>query len=232
MYLGDAYLLSFGDLFGVGPLKLPDIDIIIWAVTVFCVVGVINSLNLVDGLDGLAGSIAFVGFCAFALHAAFGGNSILMLLNLAFAGAVLGFLRFNWTPSTVFMGDAGSLCLGFALAYMAIVMTQGAEPITRPVVPLLILAVPITDTIVVMTRRVLQGYSPFKADQHHLHHLLVRYGLGKERTVRVIVGFSVLLSGVTLFEPFYAIPDYVFFAIYILYLLGYIVLTLYLERKG
>ncbi len=118
--------------------------------------------NLVDGLDGLAGSIAFVAFSTFALHAAFGGNSILMLLNLAFAGAVLGFLRFNWTPSTVFMGDAGSLCLGFVLAYMAIVMTQGVEPITRPVVPLLILAVPITDTIVVMTRRVLHGHSPFQ----------------------------------------------------------------------
>lgn len=228
MYFGKAYLVTLGDLLGFGAINLPDIDVVIWLVTIFCVVGVINAVNLIDGLDGLAGGVSFVAFMTFALHACFAGESVLALINLAFAGAVLGFLRFNWQPSTVFMGDAGSLCLGFVLAYMAIVMTQGEGAVMSPVVPLLILAVPITDTITVMSKRLMRGKNPFKADQYHLHHIFMRYGMGRQVVVKVILGICMALSGVTLLMSFYDIPEYVLFGIYLFYLSGYILASFFI----
>ena len=111
------------------------------------------------------GTAAFVAFMAFCAHASFNGNTTYFLLNLAFAGAVLGFLRFNWHPAKLFMGDAGSLCLGFTLTFMAVSMSQGPEPLIKPVTALLILALPIVDTLTLMTKRILHGKSPFKADK-------------------------------------------------------------------
>lgn len=223
MYFSKVYLVSFGDLLGFGSINIPDIPWLIWGVTIFCVVGVINAVNLIDGLDGLAGGVAFIAFVTFAVHASLAGDTTLMLLNLALAGAVLGFLRFNWYPSTMFMGDAGSLCLGFSLAFIALALTQGSKAHVSPVCALLILAVPITDTLTVMSKRVLRGQSPFKADQYHLHHIFMRYGMGRELTVKVILGISALLSSISLLGPVYTLPDYYLFAVYLLYFFVYIV---------
>lgn len=123
IFLSNVHLSTFGDLFGFGEIKLPDMAMLPLVVTVFCVVGVTNAVNMVDGIDGLAGGITLMGFLAFAALASLSGNTVLMLLNLAIGGAVLGFLRFNWSPSQLFMGDAGSLCLGFSLAFMAVALT-------------------------------------------------------------------------------------------------------------
>jgi UDP-GlcNAc:undecaprenyl-phosphate/decaprenyl-phosphate GlcNAc-1-phosphate transferase len=222
MYFSNVYLVSFGDLLGFGELRIPDISLIVWGVTIFCVVGVINAINLIDGLDGLAGGVAFIAFLTFAVHASLGGNQTLMLLNLALAGAVLGFLRFNWYPSSMFMGDAGSLCLGFSLAFMALALTQGSKASTSPVAPLLILAVPITDTLTVMSKRIFRGQSPFKADQYHLHHIFMRYGMGRALAVKVILGVSAMLSCLSLLGPVYKLPDCYLFAAFLLYFLVYI----------
>ncbi len=206
IYFSKVSLVSFGDLLGFGPIMLPGIDVVVWGVTIFCLVGVINAVNLIDGLDGLAGGVSFIAFLTFALHASFADAHVLMLINLAFAGAVLGFLRFNWSPSRVFMGDAGSLCLGFALGFMAIAMSQGDGAVFPPIVALLVLAVPITDTITVMSKRVVRGRSPFQADRYHFHHILMRYGMDRESAVKTILGICMALSGVTLVTPFYALP--------------------------
>lgn len=223
MYFSKVYLLTFGDLLGFGPLNIPNSPWIIWGTTIFCVVGVINAINLIDGLDGLAGGVSFVAFLTFAIHASLAGDQTLMLLNLALAGAVLGFLRFNWYPSSMFMGDAGSLCLGFSLAFMALALTQGGKAQVSPVCSLLILAVPITDTLTVMGKRILRGQSPFTADRYHLHHILMRYGMDRTSAVKTIIGISAMLSSFSLLGPVYKLPDCYLFGAFVLYFCIYIV---------
>jgi UDP-GlcNAc:undecaprenyl-phosphate/decaprenyl-phosphate GlcNAc-1-phosphate transferase len=228
IYFSNTSLLSFGSLLGPWSLDLPKINWIIWLVTIFCVVGVINAINMIDGLDGLAGGISFIAFIAFAIHASLAGQHALMLLNLALAGAVLGFLRYNWPPAVLFMGDAGSLCLGFSLGYMSIALTQGTDAAVRPVVALLILAVPIIDTVVVMAKRILRGESPFKADRYHLHHIFLRYGMSRKNAVRAILAVAAFLSFVTLLGPIYGFPDSFLFLIFTVYLLAYLVSSFYI----
>jgi UDP-GlcNAc:undecaprenyl-phosphate/decaprenyl-phosphate GlcNAc-1-phosphate transferase len=217
IYFSKVCLLSFGNLLGFGRIDIPDIPWLIWGVTIFCVIGVINALNMIDGLDGLAGGVSFIAFVTFAVHASLGGDNSLMLLNLALAGAVLGFLRFNWYPSSIFMGDAGSLCLGFSLAFMALALTQGNLAHVSPVSPLLVLAVPITDTLFVMGKRIIRGQSPFKADQYHLHHIFMRYGMGRALAVKVILCISTLFSCISLVGSVYKLPDYFLFMAFMLY---------------
>jgi len=228
IYFSKVSLVTFGDLFGFGPIILPEISWLIWLVTIFCVVGVINAINLVDGLDGLAGGISFVAFISFAIHASMSGDMTLLLLSLALAGAVLGFLRFNWYPSSIFMGDAGSLCLGFSLAFMALALTQGVNAQVSPVVPLLILAVPITDTITVMTKRILRGESPFKADRYHLHHIFMRFGMGRRLVVKVIIGLTILLNLISLFGSLYKWPDHYLFEAFLVYFFIYIISSFFI----
>lgn len=229
IYFSDNMLVSFGDLLGIGKLMLP-ITWVAWIVTVFCVVGVINAINLIDGLDGLAGGISFVAFMMFAAHALHAGNDIFLLLNLIFAGAVLGFLRFNWPPSSLFMGDAGSLCLGFALSFMAIAMTQGADPITSPVTALLILVVPIVDTLTIMSKRVINGGSPFRADRYHLHHILMRNGLSKKGTIKIIIALSFIAGSISLLGSLYSLPEYILFSFFFCYFIVYFAASFFILK--
>jgi UDP-GlcNAc:undecaprenyl-phosphate/decaprenyl-phosphate GlcNAc-1-phosphate transferase len=223
IYFSNVSLVTFGDLLGFGKINIPNIPWIIYAVTIFCVVGVINAINLIDGLDGLAGGITFIAFITFAIHASLAGEQTLLLLNMALAGAVLGFLRYNWYPASMFMGDAGSLCLGFSVAFMALVLTQKIDTHVSPVSALLILAVPITDTLTVMGKRILRGQSPFKADQYHLHHIFMRYGMGRALAVKVILVISAVLSGISLLGPIFKLPDWTMFAAFSLYLSIYVI---------
>jgi UDP-GlcNAc:undecaprenyl-phosphate GlcNAc-1-phosphate transferase len=230
IYFSRINLHSFGDLLGLGNMDFSGSTLLVWAVTLFCIVGVINAINMIDGLDGLAGGISFLAFLAFAIHASLIGNHALMLLNLALAGSVLGFLKYNWSPSTLFMGDAGSLCLGFSLAFMAIALTQGEGGKASPVVPLLILAVPITDTVIVMIRRVIRGESPFKADKFHLHHIILRYGFSRVEVVKVILLLSTLLCLLSFLGPAYQLTDRNLFLIYLGYAVVNIASSAYILR--
>lgn len=229
IYFSQAVLFSFGNILGTGELLIPGGMVVAWVVTIFCVVGVVNSVNLIDGLDGLAGGGSFIAFLYFAAHAAIVGDYNLLLLNLAFAGAVLGFLHFNWNPAKLFMGDAGSLCLGFSLVFMAIVSSQGEDPVIPPASALLILAVPITDTIVVMSKRLMRRQSPFLADKYHLHHIFLRYGLSRENTVRLILSISAGLGGLTLLSPLYSLSESTLFAFYVIYFVGYLSASFYIH---
>lgn len=228
IYFSKINLHTFGDLLGTGPVSLPAGNATIWIITIFCVVGVTNAVNLIDGLDGLAGGLSFIAFIFFAVHASFAGAHTLMLLNLTLAGAVLGFLKFNWYPSVLFMGDAGSLCLGFSLAFMALALTQGTNNITSPVTALLILAVPITDTIVVLFKRLLQRKSPFKPDKSHLHHIFLRYGMNRAQSVQVILAIGILLGSLSLLEPLYMIQEKWLFLLFAVYFFIYIAGSFYI----
>lgn len=156
------------------------------AVTITFLVGITNAINLADGLDGLAGGTTFLCLAALAMLSYSCGQPIGASLALAFAGAVLGFLRFNTYPATVFMGDAGSQLLGFAIGVLSLRATQSGESAISAALPLLLFALPIMDTLSVMVQRVSEGRSPFSADKNHIHHKLLRLGFDHHEAVMVI----------------------------------------------
>jgi UDP-GlcNAc:undecaprenyl-phosphate GlcNAc-1-phosphate transferase len=228
IYFSDNIVLSFGDIFAIGSIDLSSTLAVI--LTVFFTVGVINAINMIDGLDGLAGGISLIAFIAFAVLAYINRQTELVLLCIALAGAVLGFLKYNWPPSKLFMGDAGSLSLGFSLVFLSISISQKANSLVPPVVPLLVLAVPIVDTITVMIKRLLRGRSPFKADKYHLHHITMKYGYRKRTTVRIILLVSSMFSAIAIIGVTLEIPDYHLFLIFSAYFVLYFTTSFYIRK--
>jgi UDP-GlcNAc:undecaprenyl-phosphate/decaprenyl-phosphate GlcNAc-1-phosphate transferase len=154
--------------------------------TLFFLVGITNAINLADGLDGLAGGTTFLSLCALAMLAYSAGEVSSAALALTFAGAVLGFLRFNTFPASVFMGDAGSQLLGFAVGVLSLRATQSGNSAVSAATPILLLALPILDTLSVMVQRLSEGRSPFSADKNHIHHKLLSFGFDHHEAVMVI----------------------------------------------
>jgi UDP-GlcNAc:undecaprenyl-phosphate/decaprenyl-phosphate GlcNAc-1-phosphate transferase len=171
-----------------GTLNLPVAAAI--AFTVFWIVGMMNAVNWADGLDGLAGSITLIAAVILFLHTFFRPTGdpqfTISLLAIALAGAIVGFLPWNWHPAKIIMGDTGAMFLGFALATISVV--GGAKIATA----LLALGVPILDTAWVIVYRILNGNSPLHADRGHLHHRLLDAGLSQTQIVAV---FALLTAG-------------------------------------
>jgi UDP-GlcNAc:undecaprenyl-phosphate GlcNAc-1-phosphate transferase len=169
--------------------------------TVFATVGLINAINMSDGLDGLSGNLTLVSFVGFgAANVIWGGNGALEYMNVLTA-AIAGFLVFNqrmqWRPTAaVFLGDAGSMMLGFALAWSAVEISQGPSHALTPVATLWFLVVPVYDTLGVIARRLYAGRSPFYADAGHLHHLFMRAGFSVTGTIAIMCGMA--LTGVAI----------------------------------
>ncbi|MCP9888582.1 undecaprenyl/decaprenyl-phosphate alpha-N-acetylglucosaminyl 1-phosphate transferase [Cyanobium sp. ATX 6A2] len=166
--------------------------------TVIWLVGITNAINWLDGLDGLAAGvsgIAAVGLLSvsFSLHQPAAG-----LLAAALAGSCLGFLRHNFNPARIFMGDGGSYFLGFALAAISIVGPAKGLTSVSLLLPLLILSLPLADMSAVIMGRLSEGHSPFHPDRRHLHHRLLRTGLSHRRTVLVIYAFTQWLASLAL----------------------------------
>lgn len=154
--------------------------------TIIAIVSLTNAVALSDGLDGLAGGIVFICCAALAVLGYSVGNVTAALLAAALAGAIFGFLRFNTHPAVIFMGDSGSQFLGVMSALLAIDVTQSDPGRIAATLPLLLLAVPVVDTVQVMVSRVLRGQSAFKPDKYHLHHRLLRIGLKHHQAVLAI----------------------------------------------
>jgi UDP-GlcNAc:undecaprenyl-phosphate GlcNAc-1-phosphate transferase len=214
VYFSYVSLNTFGNLVGFGVV---DFGILALPVTIFCTVGVINAYNMADGLDGLAGGIALTAFVAFGILAYLNGQPELALLAVAFGAALIGFLWFNRPPARLFMGDAGSLSIGFALVFFSIAVTQKVGSVVSPVTSLLILTVPICDTIRVIFARLRKGNSPFIADNKHLHHLLIRFGFNRKRTTQIIIGLSAGFALFSVIGTIMRMPDYILFAVFIGY---------------
>lgn len=177
------YIDNLGVFFGA------NIHLGLWAaipLTVFAVVGFTNALNLIDGLDGLAGTVSLVILGSFLYVGCQHDDMFMIVLSGSFIAALLGFLYFNWHPASIFMGDSGSLTLGFVIAVLAI---RSLEYI--PAVSILfIAALPILDTIIVMVRRKMKGRSMFEADRCHTHHIMRHFF--HEDTPRTVVAFGVM----------------------------------------
>ena len=141
--------------------------------TFMFLVGCTNAFNLADGLDGLAGGMATLCLCGTALMAYTVGNNMVGSVAVLMVGTLIGFLRFNTHPARVFMGDAGSQMLGFCAAVLVLLLTQDQQTPLSTALPLLLLGMPIIDTLMVMSVRLLLGRSPFLADRRHIHHRLL-----------------------------------------------------------
>src|SRR5690606_8015318 len=189
---------------------------------IFGVCGVVNALNMSDGADGLAGGLAFVATGWFALALAFVAGShpeaaALLPVACALAGALAGFLLMNLrTPwrakAAIFMGDGGSMMLGFILGWLAVRTTSAfGEAGPAPVVALWILAVPLADTISCMLRRIASGATPMSPDHRHLHHLLPAMGLSIRRSVAIILAAAALLGGLGILGWRLGVADWAMF---------------------
>lgn len=164
--------------------------------TIIALAGFTNAVNLSDGLDGLAGGIALLAISALLilLIADAGTDGSILVVLTALGGSILGFLRFNSFPARLFMGDTGSQFLGFSTGVLAIAITQREDLALSPLLPLLVLGLPILDTLTVMVRRMARGQSPFKADRTHLHHRLIDAGLNQAEAVSLIYLAQFVLS--------------------------------------
>ena len=141
--------------------------------TLFWIVGVINAMNLIDGLDGLAGGVALVAVVTTFLISLQRGHPLMVLFSSALAGSILGFLFYNFNPATIFMGDTGSMFLGFVLSTSAIQTNQKSSTAVAVLIPGIALGLPIMDTLLAMARRALRGRPVFQADKEHIHHRLL-----------------------------------------------------------
>jgi UDP-GlcNAc:undecaprenyl-phosphate/decaprenyl-phosphate GlcNAc-1-phosphate transferase len=162
--------------------------------TVGWLVGVTNAFNLIDGSDGVAGGAAVLACLALGAVSLVNGNEPGALVAFVLAGAVLGFLFFNFPPASIFLGDSGSLFIGFMLAAMAVVTTQTASTALAVAVPIVCLGLPILDTLLVMVRRFLRRKPLFRGDRLHIHHILRDLGHSPRRVALVIYAVCVVFA--------------------------------------
>lgn len=225
IYWGGLVLLTLGDLVSTEPLTLGRLAV---PLTVFAVIGVVNAVNLIDGADGLAGGLVFIAVFWIAMMSATSAHTGTLALSLGLLGCIAAFLAFNlrspWrSRAAVFLGDAGSLSLGFVLAWLTVDAAQEGAQLFAPVTAIWLMALPISDTIVCMGRRLLRGQSPFRADRTHLHHILIDLGMPIARAVALILLLAFVLAAAGVAGWALRIPEHVMFysamAVFAMYIL-------------
>lgn len=180
VYFGGAieYTTVFGFSIRFGALAFP--------VTVLWIVLIMNAVNLIDGLDGLAGGVSALEAFTLLITSLIMGNPVCCIASAALCGAVLGFLPYNANRATIFMGDAGAMLIGYIMACISVFGLFKSQALFSIVVPALIFALPVMDTLHAFCRRILKGQSPFKADRQHLHHKLLDNGFDAGQSVLAI----------------------------------------------
>jgi len=224
VYWGGQILHSLGNLVSTELLTLGRLAV---PLTVFAIIGVVNAINFCDGADGLAGGLVFIAVFWIAVMSAttLAGPVTLPLGLLGCTAAFLAFnLRSPWrSRATVFLGDAGSLSLGFVLAWLTVDAAQPRAQLFAPVTAIWLVAIPISDTIVCMSRRLLRGQSPFRADRTHLHHILIDLGMPVESAVALILAIAFVLAAAGVAGWAFGIREHVMFysamAVFALYIL-------------
>lgn len=200
VYLADIRLTNLQGLLGIHELPY----LVSFLLSVVGITFVTNAFNLIDGVDGLAGSLSFLLFAFLGTAFAINGNIGSAMLCYTIAGALAGFLRYNFAPAKIFMGDTGSLILGFLAAVMAISFVSKMSLATADsplsalflkgygglTVALAAIIVPVYDTFRVFTTRILRGFSPFHADRTHVHHVLLDIGLNATQVAGTLVGIT------------------------------------------
>ena len=176
---GQLYIQTFYLPFGIEFNNL----IFNFLISFIWIVGITNAINLIDGLDGLSSGISFIVCCVIGLLGFFLGRRDICILALILAGSILGFLPYNFHPASIFVGDCGALFMGYMLACVSLLGFKTAAVVTLAL-PILMLFIPISDTLLAIVRRKLKGQKISEADRGHLHHtLMFKVGLGHRNTV-------------------------------------------------
>lgn len=218
---------NFGELVPGASIKLGLIGI---PVTLFCMAGVTNALNMIDGIDGLAGSLSFVSLILVATMAYLGGNDLAFLLALSLTGAVMGFLVFNMRffrrrCAHVYLGDNGSMLIGFTLGWLFIDLSQGDNAIMAPVTALYLFSLPLFDSILIIVRRLWLGKSPLRADRYHLHHMMLESGASVQTTVYLITLLHLGIGLLGVMGFYFGVSESLMFGFYLVmfFIYGYMV---------
>jgi len=190
-----------GYRFSVGSYTLNNLgiepDLVLIPLTFVWILGVVNAINLIDGMDGLATGVAFMVVGSLTAAMALAGGQVGFAFEAAFLGALIGFLIFNFHPAKIFMGDSGSLFIGFILATYALPVTTKAATVYGFLIPVAALGLPLLDTTMAFIRRIMKGTSPFMADKDHIHHRIsLMLGLCHRDTVFALYGVT-MVFGVT-----------------------------------
>ncbi|HAR62235.1 MAG: undecaprenyl/decaprenyl-phosphate alpha-N-acetylglucosaminyl 1-phosphate transferase [Candidatus Margulisiibacteriota bacterium] len=175
-----------GGLIHLGALSVP--------ITVLWIIGIINAMNLIDGLDGLASGVTVIAGFSLFLGALVTGEITAAFITIAIIGATLGFLKYNYNPASIFMGDTGSMLLGYVLATVSIIGVLKSTTSIALAVPILAIGIPIYDTISSIIRRLKRGQPIFKADGQHIHHRLLYIGFTHKQVVKIMYFASILLG--------------------------------------
>ena len=210
MYVGGIGIESVGHIWGSHVIVFTGFTVACF--TIVCTVGVINSINMIDGIDGLSGGVMFLTFLPLVYLSWTADEAGLMVLLVSFLCSMLAFLYFNarvFRPTAkVFLGDTGSMLLGFVLVWTLITLTQGPGAVLSPVAAGWIFGLPLVDTVSVMVGRLLAKRSPFDADRSHFHYKLIDSGLSVNQTVATImlihsvfIIIGLLANALSLFEP-------------------------------
>lgn len=171
-----------------------DFSFLSYPLTIFFILGCINCINLIDGLDGLSGGISSIYFLTIGIIATMQGKSGLdFVLTFVMLGSTLGFLVYNFHPASVFAGDSGSMFMGFIISVIALLGFKNVT-MTSLIIPLLVLAIPILDTLFAILRRILKGENPAKGDKLHIHHQLLNRNMSQGKTVLVILVIDLLFA--------------------------------------
>jgi len=170
-----------------------------WLFTVFWIIGITNAVNLSDGLDGLAAGISAIACGVIAILAMYNADVVMAILMLALLGSLTGFVLFNFQPAKIFMGDSGSLFLGFTIASASVLCATKTETIVGLALPILALGIPIFDTLFSMLRRFLERRSLFAPDRSHFHHQLLALGLRQRQVVITAYIVTLLAAGLGMF---------------------------------
>jgi UDP-GlcNAc:undecaprenyl-phosphate/decaprenyl-phosphate GlcNAc-1-phosphate transferase len=195
IYFADVRITSMHGILGLGEIPL----YISYGLTIFTVVVITNAFNLIDGINGLAGTMSVVSLSAFAAWFYFTGNIPFIILVASLAGAILAFLKFNYTPAQIFMGDTGALTIGFVMSVLAIKFIEGNAALPHDHIAkitcnvsggIAIVLYPLFDTLRIFTIRIARGRSPFSPDKNHVHHLLVRITGGSHLKATFVICMS------------------------------------------
>lgn len=204
------FLVNLGDLFGTNPINTRN-----WAIplTLFAALAVINAINMLDGLDGLAGSLALVMLLFFAAFAWTVGDLNSAKILIVLGGATVGFLLFNlpWPlrgRHRTFMGDAGSMVLGFSIAWFSVSLTQRGGAAVPPPVMLWVLGIVLMDVFTVTVRRIARRRSPMAPDRDHIHHVLLRRGIRPRATLAILVVANALSAAIGMAMWRAGVPDW------------------------
>lgn len=180
----------------IGLLYLP--TLISVPVTIFWIIGFVNTVNLIDGLDGLAAGVAAIASLAIAMLAFQMGQWVSAAAMVAMAGSALAFLQYNFNPAKIFMGDTGSMFLGYIIAVVSVLGVMKTAAVTVLFVPVIALMVPIMDTLLAIIRRRISGIPVFAPDKSHLHHRLLAQGLNQKQVVLVMYALTAFFSCIAL----------------------------------